>query len=452
MFGFILCNYSNMYIEHNLHSKIKSTSNLHVTSLLVCRGYLWIGTSAGAVLVYRTPYLKTIPIVTGKPYLATYGHGSGVRVLITMHTQGTLTSSRLNQFISEEQERFQEDWEATELVDESYTTTNDATSVSRIDRKRSSKSSIPSSIPKETESSSSTFPPLPPPVFSDETSPTGTLEPRPSEPIHEPPVVDSAALVSGEASNLAFTENDGTSTLHAGTSQPALNGQEIAENGSTEASSTDTNRFNGAPPNSNDGVSYPVRRKSSTTKPQLRKQSGEVEVQQTGTFRQIPTPETQQQDTGMGTFHRILMPELQQQDTGTFRRLPTPEEQENGGTFHRKPTPELAGDYDEVAPGSSPMLNRSKYPDPYENPTNLTGPIPIRSMPDFFATLDQSMTPSYGSKPVVGTVYVLTGGRGLVNLRPGRRRSVHHIALSGSNDIDISTADESCMVAYELKR
>ena len=73
-------------------------------------------------------------------------------------------------------------------------------------------------------------------------------------------------------------------------------------------------------------------------------------------------------------------------------------------------------------------------------------------MPDFFATLDQSMTPSYGSEPVVGAVYVLTGGRGLVNLRPDRRRSVHHIALSGSNDIDVSTADESCMVAYELKR
>ena len=419
-------------IEHNLHSKIKSISNLHVTSLLVCRGYLWIGTSAGAVLVYRTPYLKTIPIVTGKPYLATYGHGSGVRVLITTHTQGTLTSSRLNQFISEEQERFQEDWEATELVDESCTTTNDATSVSRIGRKRSSKSSIPSSIPEETESSSSTFPPLPSPVISDETCPTGILEPRPSEPVHEPPAVDSAALVNGEASNLAFTENDGTSTLHVGTSQPALNGQEI--DGSTEAASTDTNKFNGAPPNSNDRVSYPVRRKSSTTKPQLRKQSGEVEVQQVGTFRRIPTPETQQQDTG------------------TFQRLPTPEEQENGGTFHRKPTPELAGDYDEVAPDSSPMLNRSKYPDPYENPTNLTGPIPIRSMPDFFATLDQSMTPSYGSEPVVGAVYVLTGGRGLINLRPGRRRSVHHIALSGSNDIDISTADESCMVAYELKR
>ena len=87
----------------------------------------------------------------------------------------------------------------------------------------------------------------------------------------------------------------------------------------------------------------------------------------------------------------------------------TPEEQENGGMFHRKPIPELAGDYD-----SSPMLNHSKYPDPYENPTNLTGPIPIRSMPDFFATLDQSMTPSYGSKPVAGAVYVLTGGRGII--------------------------------------
>ena len=386
----------------------------------MCQGYLWIGTSAGAVLVYRTPYLKTIPIVTGKPYLATYGHGSGVRVLITTHTQGTLTSSRLNQFISEEQERFQEDWEATELVDESYSTTNDATSVSA-------------------ESTSSTFPPLPPPVFSDEPSPTGTLEPRPSEPVHEPPVVDSVP-VKGEASDSAFTENDGTATLQVGTSQPALNGEEIAENGSSAAAATGANKFNGTPPNSNDRFSYPVRRKSSTIKLQLKKQSGEVEVQDTGTFRRIPTPE------------------LQQQDTETFRRLPTPEAEENGGTFRRKPTPELTGDYpvvyDKVALDSVSTLNRNKSPSPYEDPAtlDLTGPIPIRSMPDFFATLDQSMTPSYGSEPVVGAVYVLTGGRGLVNLRPDRRRSVHNIALSGSNDINISTADESCMVAYELKR
>ena len=370
-----------------------------------------------------------------------------MRVLITTHTQGTLTSSRLNQFISEEQERFQEDWEATELVDESYTTTNDATSVS---------AEVPE-IPEETESTSSTFPPLPPPIFSDEPSPTGTLEPRPSEPVHEPPVVDSV-LVKGEASDSAFTENAGTSTLIVGTSQPALNGREIAENGSSAAAATGANKFNGTPPNSNDRVSYPVRRKSSTIKLQLQKQSGEVEVQQTGTFRRIPTPELQQQDTGMGTFRRIPTPEPQQQDMGTFRRLPTPEAEENGGTFRRKPTPELTGDYpavyDKVALDSISTLNRNKSPSPYEDPAtlDLTGPIPIRSMPDFFATLDQSMTPSYGSEPVVGAVYVLTGGRGLVNLRPDRRRSVHNIALSGSNDIDVSTADESCMVAYELKR
>ena len=86
--------------------------------------------SSGIVMVYRTPYLRTVPIVTGKPYVAMYGHNSGVRVLISTYTVGTLSSSRLNQFISQEQERsFHEDWEASETCHENpVPTTNEPVS------------------------------------------------------------------------------------------------------------------------------------------------------------------------------------------------------------------------------------------------------------------------------------------------------------------------------------
>ena len=98
---------------YNIQSKLHGVSNLHVTSLLLCNGYLWIGTSVGTIMVYRTPYLKTVPITTGKPYLALHSHA------ISTHTVGTLSSSRLDQFISEEQEQFQEDWETSETTEDS---------------------------------------------------------------------------------------------------------------------------------------------------------------------------------------------------------------------------------------------------------------------------------------------------------------------------------------------
>ena len=415
--------------EHNLQSKTHSINNLHVTSLLLCQGYLWVGTSAGLAMVYRTPYLKTVPIVIGKPYMATYGHSSAVRVLISTHTVGTLSSSRLNQFISEEQERFQED--TTEFCDENHVpqspTTNDTTSVNggEVIGRRSS-SSIPASIPEEGTSASSTFPPLPPPIFSDEVSPTGTLKTNDTQD-------KLTTLASEDVPDSAHREN-GSSTLRGNESQPFTNS-------TIESTTATVQTATNAPQYTSDGMSLPVRRKSSKTKSVTKAESRESEVKREGTFRRILTPESL--------------------DPGRFRCVPTPDAAKNGrilqspdeneGTFRRKPTPEChPALYDEVAADESPTLNRNKSPSPYEDPAtlDLTGPIPLRPMPDFFTTLDQSAVPGYGAGPVEGAIYVLTGGRGLVNLRPGKRRSVHYIALSGS---DVSTADKSCIVAYELK-
>lgn len=40
---------------------------LLVSSLLVCKGQLWVGTSQGLVLCFPVPTLEGIPKVTGEP-------------------------------------------------------------------------------------------------------------------------------------------------------------------------------------------------------------------------------------------------------------------------------------------------------------------------------------------------------------------------------------------------
>ena len=117
-------------------------------------------------------------------------------------------------------------------------------------------------------------------------------------------------------------------------------------------------------------------------------------------------------------------------------------------TFRRHPSPEL---YDDVSEDQTATLTRrqTRSPSPYEDPAtlDLTGPIPVRPMPEF-SNLDQMTVDRHTPQAVAGAIYVLMGGRGLVNLRPGKRRSMYSMALSGS---DSTISEESCVVAYELK-
>ena len=73
---------------------------------MAASGFLWIGTSIGLILIYRIPHLEGIPIVSGKPYLAMDGHKGAVRVLLPVKTKATISSSRVGQFLSDEQRRF----------------------------------------------------------------------------------------------------------------------------------------------------------------------------------------------------------------------------------------------------------------------------------------------------------------------------------------------------------
>lgn len=77
-----------------------------MTALMASSGFLWIGTSNGMILIYRIPYLEGIPIISGKPYLAMDGHKAAVRVLLPVKTKATISSSRVSQFLSDEQRRF----------------------------------------------------------------------------------------------------------------------------------------------------------------------------------------------------------------------------------------------------------------------------------------------------------------------------------------------------------
>ena len=73
---------------------------------MAASGFLWIGTSAGLILIYRIPHLEGVPIVSGKPFLAMDGHKGAVRVLLPVTTKATISSSRVSQFLSDEQRRF----------------------------------------------------------------------------------------------------------------------------------------------------------------------------------------------------------------------------------------------------------------------------------------------------------------------------------------------------------
>lgn len=71
--------------------------------MLASRGNLWVGTSAGAILVYRIPHLNGLPIINGKPILASDGHRGPVRVILRIRTKLDISTARFDQFISDEE-------------------------------------------------------------------------------------------------------------------------------------------------------------------------------------------------------------------------------------------------------------------------------------------------------------------------------------------------------------
>lgn len=404
--------------EHNLERKLQDISSLHITSLLVCRGYLWVGTSTGATLVYRTPYLETVPIVTGKPYLATDAHRSAVRVLLTTHTVATLTSSRLSQFISDEQERYQEDWEMTETFDDSFTSSTTTrtsacsgeTPSSSIHRRLQYTSDVPPAIREE---QSLTPSPLPSPNLSDDPSPDGTLQ-------------NGLRSTQPETSPTAADPNDDSSTL-------------TGRKGSVAQPPDDSNMPPSKPPRksfSNKNRPTAARDTTGTTP-----EATNTSVASVGAST-LPAANGISPELPPARAHGAEVKSQAERDDG--------EELDEGlTTFRRVPTPEIEASMRYAEDLEMERIrHRSKSPSPYEEPAplDLTGPIPVHTMPELTATNHMTLR-GHPTQPLEGAIYVLTGGRGLVNLRQGKRRSVYSMALSGTGP-----AEESCIIAYELKR
>ena len=438
--------------EHSLESKLIDVSSVHITALLVSQGYLWVGTSTGATLVYRTPLTEGVPITSGKPYLATDAHHSAVRVILTTHTLATMTSSRLSQFISDEQERYQEDWEVGEGFEGSFTSFSPANDSyvfgnAKFPRRASvSLSSIPPSIPEKEETEqereeereeegrdgSVTPPPLPSPRFFDDPRPsTGTIVRKGRESDEEEE--DKSRVSSVPVSNSGDKSPGAESGHHSPPAKPPR--RVMSENFPTTAAEKEETKEE-VEVNKNKEI---LEREKVKIETRLETRDGHdlSELPGTQSVAADHTPSPSPPTVG-GSASGGPRPEG---DEESERNL-----EEDLRTFRRLPTPEL---HDDVSEDQSATLTRrqARSPSPYEDPAtlDLTGPIPVRAMPEF-TNLDQTL--QRHTQAVEGAIYVLIGGRGLINLRPRRRRSMYSMSLSAS---DSSISEESCIVAYELK-
>ena len=70
---------------------------------MASRGYLWVGMSVGTILVYQIPHLNGLPLVSGKPFLASDGHTGPVQVLLRIKTKLDISTARFDQFVSDEE-------------------------------------------------------------------------------------------------------------------------------------------------------------------------------------------------------------------------------------------------------------------------------------------------------------------------------------------------------------
>ena len=262
---------------------------------------------------------------------------------------------------------------------------------------RSSKEGIDKSYSLfiQDETAKDTFPPLPPPVFSDETSPTGTLTAKDKE----------TTLTSEGVPDPSSKENDddsGTLTRHESISQPLMNGdKDITEIDSPAANATEE-----ALQCTSARVSLPVRTMSIKIN-RLPRREGEVES--SGTFRRISSPESKD----VGTFRHILSQDADK-NGGNSPCLIPPDVEEDGEIVHPKSTPEPTGDfvslYEEVAADESPVPIRNRSPSPYEDPATLLDPNPCRPMPDFFPLSVHLQFPSMSLSKLKGqSMFLLVG-------------------------------------------
>ena len=61
-----------------------NTHSVHVTSLLACRGSLWVGTNVGVLVNFPLPRLEGVPLVNGPAMVSYHTHTGPVKFLQAM--------------------------------------------------------------------------------------------------------------------------------------------------------------------------------------------------------------------------------------------------------------------------------------------------------------------------------------------------------------------------------
>eukprot|EP00731_Ephydatia_muelleri_P015069 Em0008g789a len=90
-----------------LDAKFQTLGRISITAMSEAFQRLWVGTSVGTILLYQLPQANGIPVVSGKPYMATRGHDDAVRVIVPVATvAGDTAYSRFSQFVSDEVQRY----------------------------------------------------------------------------------------------------------------------------------------------------------------------------------------------------------------------------------------------------------------------------------------------------------------------------------------------------------
>ena len=396
--------------EYNLEPKLSNLDTLHITALMASSGYLWVGTSIGALLVYNMPHLEGVPLVTGKPYLAMDAHREAVRVLLTVKTMATVSSTRVSQFIYDEQARNISFLKHIPVFGDGGLT-----------------DTLPRILEEEEMPSNGGT--LMHSIIS-----TDVEEPHVQSPT--PPLIQFS---SEETDNVEGGERVGSTLDKENQSMPWVSVTVQGGNQLQDSAEVSLLHLSGKE------IGHVINRLDKTVdkedEPQAPTDEGERRVKlENGDKSQ----QQQQSQVSMATVS-LNDPHHKEMAAGysypteldTFRRLSTPESVASLSSH----------DYDPVTDESS--FEMTKAPSPYEDPNTLehTGPIPA---PEFFAPIDSTMS-SVPGKPTQSheeAVYVLTAGRGLLNLRAGRRKS--SVLPIGGNSSLTSVRNEGCMIAYEI--
>ncbi len=481
--------------EHKI-DKLSNLDRLHITALMASDGYMWIGTSIGAILIYRIPQIGGVPLVEGNPYLAMDSHKEAVRVLLTVKTVATVSSSRVSQFISDEDSR--------ETLNESYMEQltvggSEGTKVrSPFNSRRSSASSYIAPMTSTFDPSATlrcnSPPPLPKPSFdglSYEEGRQHIMERRTSAKATYSNLEEVGdELLPTPTSKVQVSPSPREETAEAidGTPQEAgrMGKEEEDENGKSEEKETVQGNSE-----VDTGVLVsdelePVLEAPEDAQAELNRSSDYELVDPLPTYSKAHSEMTQNGNSQEAPAIASLVPAPSSNGDLSISRLPGPyfDDQQmttpsvNGPSASHVPNPNSdsttlkvkttrsvastdpcdttiirvsspdsgssTNEYDEVETYHS--FNASDY----ESPLTLEreGPAPVG---DFFTPVTSlaPTIPGRSTEPQEGAVFILTAGRGIVDLRPGKKTGVLFPAPH-SRSVVSTAGDEGCMIAYEI--